>query len=202
VGFGTGFLDADNDGWEDLVISNGHVIKHPYRCGVRQKPVLFRNRGDGHFDEITPQGGPYFRGEHCGRGLAIGDLDNDGRPDLVISHVNAPVALLRNVAPRTNHWLGVELRGRGRHDVVGAKLTVRVGDRCLMRFAKGGGSYLSSGDRRHLVGLGPATEVGRVTVEWPWGEPRVQHWDGLAVDRYWRLTQGEKTAADAAGSKR
>jgi len=191
VGFGTAFVDLDNHGWEDLVISNGHVIRHPYRCGVRQKPVLLRNRGDGRFADITPTGGDYFRGEHGGRGLVVGDLDNDGRPDLVLSHVNEPVTLLRNVSEAGNHWLGIELVGREHRDFVGARLVLQVGDRRLTRFAKGGGSYLSSGDRRFLFGLGEAEHAGRLTVHWPSGEPRVQSIDGLSVDRYYRIAQGE-----------
>src|SRR5262249_33549741 len=189
VGFGTGFIDMDSDGWEDLVISNGHVIRFPYRCGVRQKPVLFHNQGDGRYVDITPQGGSYFRTEHHGRGLAVGDLDNDGRPDLVISHVNEPIALLRNAsagAASARHWLGIELIGREQRDVVGARLTVETAERKLTRFAKGGGSYLSSGDRRHLFGLGDAQRVGRLTVAWPSREPRAQHFDAPTVDRHHR----------------
>src|SRR5262249_45890536 len=155
-----------------------------------QKPVLFRNEGGGKFKVITGRGGPYFRQHHPGRGLAVGDLDNDGRPDLVVSHVNEPVAILRNVAggdgPR-NHWLGVELAGKAHRDVVGARLILEVDGQRLTQFAKGGGSYLSARDPRHLFGLGQATRVGRLTVEWPSGH--ADHWDGkdLAVDRYWRL---------------
>src|SRR5262249_54420138 len=162
----------------------------PYRCGVRQRPVLFRNRGDGRFEDITPRGGAYCRAEHRGRGLAGGDLDNDGRPDVVIRHVHEPGALLRNQAPGDHQWLGIELARPGHADVVGATLTLEVGGRRLTRFAKGGGSYLSSEDRRHLFGLGAQAAVGRLTVDWPSGEPRTQHWDGLAVDRYYRLEQG------------
>jgi hypothetical protein len=193
VGFGTGFLDMDNDGWEDIFITNGHVIRHPSRSDVRQRPVLFRNLGKQggtrrvQFTDATARGGEYFRQTHQGRGVAIGDLDNDGRPDLVISHVNAPVAILRNVAGQRHHWLGVELVGEANRDVTGARLTLEVAGRVVTRFAKGGGSYLSSGDRRHLFGLGPANRVGRLTVVWPSGKE--QHWDGLAVDQYWRLSR-------------
>jgi hypothetical protein len=191
VGFGTGFMDWDIDGREDLVISNGHVIRHPYRCGVQQKPVLLRNRGDGRFTDVTATGGKYFRAEHRGRGLAVGDLDNDGRPDLVISHVNEPVVLLRNVCGDGNHWLGIELAGCDHRDIVGARLILEIGGRRFTRFAKGGGSYLSSGDRRHLFGLGAMQGAGRLTVDWPSGEPRMQHFEGLAVDRYYRVVQGD-----------
>jgi hypothetical protein len=90
-----------------------------------------------------------------------------------------------------NHWLGLELIGRNNRDIVGAKVVVEAGTRKLTRFAKGGGSYLSSGDRRILVGLGDKEEVGKVTVFWPWGGE--QHWEGLAIDRYWRLEEKGET---------
>jgi hypothetical protein len=200
VGFGTGFLDVDNDGWEDIVMANGHVIRHPTRSTVRQRPVLLRNQGKQgdtavQFTDEGARAGEYFQAEHQARGLAIGDLDNDGRPDLVISHLNEPVALLRNAAGGGNHWLGVELIGQAHRDVVGAKLTLEVGERLLTRFARGGGSYLSSGDRRHLFGLGRADKVGRLTVVWPSGQK--QEWNGLAVDRYWQLVAGVKDAQEA-----
>jgi enediyne biosynthesis protein E4 len=193
VGFGTGFLDVDNHGWEDLVISNGHVLRHPPRTPVKQRPVLLRNLGNRRFADITPQGGKYFRGAHRGRGLAIGDLDNDGRPDLIISHVNEPVTLLRNEADVGNHWLGIELAGKEHRDVAGAKVVVEVDGRRLTRFAKGGGSYLSSADRRLLFGLGKAAQISRLTVIWPWGPQ--QYWRGeqLPIDRYWRLIEGKNS---------
>jgi hypothetical protein len=193
VGFGTSFIDLDNDGWEDIVVANGHVIKHPVRAGLKQDPVLFRNKGEGRFEVITPRGGPYFRMGHRSRGLAVGDLDNDGRPDLVISNVNEPVAILRNVADTGHHWVGVSLARKDNADYVGARLTMEVNGRKLTRFAKGGGSYLSASDRRIIFGLGKADKAGRLTVEWPSGTPRVEHWDNLPVDSYvpHPLVQGE-----------
>jgi hypothetical protein len=137
---------------------------------------------------VTDHGGDYFRAVHQARGLAVGDLDNDGRPDLVISHVNEPVTLLRNEAAPDRNWVGVVLRAKGHSDVVGAKVTLEAGGRTQTRFAKGGGSYLSSGDRRLLFGLGD-DRVGRLTVVWPSGAR--QHWDGLRVGRYWGLIEGE-----------
>jgi hypothetical protein len=200
VGFGTGFIDVDNDGWEDIFITNGHVIRHPVRTTVRQRPVLLHNEGRPgnsqtvQFTNITAHGGAYFQADHQGRGVAIGDLDNDGRPDLVISHVNDPVSLLRNEAGPAHHWLGVQLAHPNHNDVVGTKLSLEVGGRILTRFAKGGGSYLSSGDRRHLFGLGAAQQVGRLTVRWPWGQQ--QSWDGLGIDHYWCVTAGHTHAEE------
>jgi hypothetical protein len=187
VGFGTAFLDMDLDGREDLVVTNGHVIRHSPR--LRQKPVLLRNEGGGRFRDVTSQGGPYFRQGHVGRGLVVGDLDNDGKPDLIVSHLNAPIALLRNEEPSGHHWLGVVLVGRDNRDVVGARLVLEAGGQRQTRFAQGGGSYLSSGDRRHLFGLGTATKIDRLTVVWPSG--RIQQWDGakLTADQYHRLVE-------------
>jgi hypothetical protein len=194
IGWGTGFLDLDYRGWEDLVFVNGHERRHPYgRPDRAQKPVLLRNQGGGRFVDITPQGGPYFRRVHLGRGLGLGDLDNDGKIDLVVSHLNnEPVALLRNEVRADRRWLGVELAGKDGRDVVGARITLEAGGRTQTRFAQGGGSYLSSGDRRHVFGLGEAGRAGPLTVAWPSGQ--VQRWDDLAPGRYWRLVEGQKEA--------
>jgi hypothetical protein len=203
VGWGTGFLDFDLDGNEDLVFVSGHVYQHPEPPdAVRQRAFLLRNtRSSGdrphqvRFEDVSEAGGSYFRERHCGRGLAIGDLDNDGRPDLVISHLNEPVVLLRNISGEGRHWLGVDLLGRDRRDLVGTKVTLEAGNRRLIRTVKGGGSYCSSGDRRILFGLGrgdAAPEDCRVSVRWPGG--RVEAWDGLAADRYWRFREGQNAA--------
>src|SRR5262249_25477554 len=171
VGFGAGFFDMDNDGWLDIVIANGHVTRRPMGTSVEQLPVLMRNQGTDRngFISGNPQDVKYFQTVHIGRGLPIGDLDNDGRPDLVISHLNEPVTLLRNVAAPEHHWLGVELADKTHRDLVGAKVTLEVNGRMLTRFITGGGSYLSSEDRRVIFGLGKEDKVGRLTVHWSTG---------------------------------
>jgi hypothetical protein len=195
VGFGTRFVDIDNDGWEDIVITNGHVIHYPARNNLRQKPIIFMNVVSAsrsgpprRFALASPRGGPYFDTEHRGRGLAVGDIDNDGRIDLVFFPVNEPVRILRNVAP-ANHWLGVELKTKDHRDFVGARLTLEAGGRKLVRYVKGGGSYLSAHDPRIVFGLGATEKVGKLKVEWPSGEPRVQEFESLAIDRYHKLVQ-------------
>ena len=168
--------------------------------GRKQPPVLFRNLG-GKFKDISRQIGSYHDTNHLARGVGFGDLDNDGRTDLVISHINEPVAVLRGIGGQDCHWLGVQLRrqgprrrGRGQGGAAGR----RSGR--LTRFAKGGGSYLSSGDRRLLFGLGQETKPGRLTVTWPDGGK--QTFDGLAGDRYYRIRQGQAQAEPCPGGSR
>jgi RNA polymerase sigma factor (sigma-70 family) len=191
VGWGTAFLDVDNDGWEDLIIINGHDLRRPGFGARHQRPVLLLNLGNGKFIDISAKAGKAFQIPQLGRGVAVADLDNDGRPDLIISRLNQPVIILRNQSAARNHWLGIELVGRGHRDVVGAKVVVEADGRRLTRFAKGGGSYLSSSDRRLIFGLGQADRVDKVTVFWPNGKK--QQWDGerFQTDRYWRLAEGK-----------
>jgi hypothetical protein len=193
VGWGTGFLDVDHHGWEDIVAVNGHAIHKPKGATLKQRPILFRNKGNGKFVKWMQQGGDYFQIEHRSRGLALGDLDNDGRIDLVVSNVNEPVAILRNVAETDgNHWLGIELRGKDHADVVGARIVLEADGRKQTRFAKGGGSYASANDRRHVFGLAKAEKIDGLRVIWTDGKE--QQWNGLTVDRYYRLTQGKADA--------
>jgi hypothetical protein len=191
VGWGTGFFDIDHHGWEDVFIANGHAIRYPTGAERRQKPVLLRNRS-GKFKDITPRGGPYFREPHLARGAALGDLDNDGKIDLVVSHMNEPVAVLRNVARESHHWLGVQLARADHADIVGSRIILEADGRKQTRFAKGGGSYASSCDRRCVFGLGKAERIDKLTVIWPDGKE--QEWTELALDRYHVLIQGERAS--------
>jgi hypothetical protein len=198
VGFGTAFTDVDGDGWEDIVFVNGHVLRFPAGSTLRQKPVIFHNTavpGGRFFQDASARGGAYFQTPAIARGLAVGDLDNDGRPDLVATHTNGPVAVLRNEAA-AQPWLGLKLAGKGRRDTVGSAVTLECESRTLTRFVKGGGSYLSASDPRILFGLGGAGKVKRVTVKWSWGE--AQSWDAPEPGAYWELTEGEPAARKLA----
>jgi hypothetical protein len=195
VGFGTGFIDFDRDGQPDLFIANGHVLRHPLSGQRQQDAVLLHNLrtpadppGQVRFAPVSAFGGTYFSRPHVGRGVALGDLDNDGSIDLVISHLGEPVALLRNTAPTRTQWLGVALRGKAPRDAVGTRLTLTQGEARQVRFVKGGGSYLSSNDSRVVFTLDRGTY--RLTVRWPSG--REQSWDGEALgrDRYVVLQEG------------
>jgi hypothetical protein len=198
TGWGTGFLDWDNDGRLDLFVATGSFLRFPPgKAGRGQRPVLFRNVGDGRFEAVDTTGWGYFGDGHNARGVAFGDFDNDGRVDLVISHLNEQVAVLRNEAQgEANHWLGVDLRGMHHHDVVGARVVVTVDGREQTRHVRGGGSYLSAHDPRLVFGLGKADRVGKVTVVWPSGKE--QEWQGeqLTADRYWILTEGKDAAEE------
>lgn len=194
VGWGTSFIDVDHDGWLDLLIVNGHVIRHPAGAGLQQNPVMFHNQ-QGRFVDITQRSGEFFTHQHCGRGLAVGDLDNDGWSDFVVSRVNAPLSIQRGIGhehPGTRHWLGIELAGKDQRNIVGTKVVVHVGGRKLTHFVKGGGSWGSAGDPRLLFGLGVDMKIARVTVTWAHGA--TQEWPGVdfTADRYVRLAEGAK----------
>jgi hypothetical protein len=189
VGWGTAFLDADLDGWEDLIVVNGHAIRFPTgkNSSRRQHPVLLINHS-GKFQQASRRLGTYYETPRLGRGVGFGDLDNDGRVDLVVSHINEPVAVLRGIGGKDHHWLGVQLAGKDHACVVGTRVVLDVQGQRLTRFVMGGGSYLSANDPRLVYGLG-TTQPDRLTVIWPDGSK--QEFDNPAVNCYYRIVQGD-----------
>jgi enediyne biosynthesis protein E4 len=192
VGWGTAFCDLDRDGWEDLVVVHGHVLRYPSAAAGRTQFAKILINEKGNFTRASNRGGAYFKVRHDARGMAMGDLDNDGKPDFVISHLNEPVVVLRNIVPTDNHWLGIEAAGEKFRDVVGGKIVVKAGGETYTRYVKSGGSYASANDPRYVIGIAGANKVDSVTVHWPNG--KVQEWGDLAIDRYWKLTEGQQAA--------
>lgn len=184
-GFGLGLIDLDGDGDLDMVQANGHVLDRA-RLGTpfAMRPSLLANRS-GSFGPV--EGGPWFARPMLARGLAVGDLDRDGRPDLVVGVIDGPTGLLRNGSPGS--WLTLKLEGRGRRDVTGARVTARVNGRTIVHDSAGGGSYLSASDRRIFLGTTGTTRVERVEVAWPWGSKDT--WQGLATSGVVILKEGQ-----------
>jgi enediyne biosynthesis protein E4 len=195
TGWGTAFADFDRDGRLDLVATNGHIRRERTQVyHYENPPILWRNRGGGRFANVNAGAGAYFRALHAGRGLACGDLDDDGDLDIVVVHHHAPSVVLWNESARRGNWLMVKLRGRTpNRDAVGARLTARVGPAALVRTVDGGGSYLSAGDPRVHFGLGDAPRVDRLEVRWPSG--RVEVRSGLPANGVVEWAEGEPTPA-------
>ena len=201
TGFGAGWIDADNDGWLDLLTVNGTVqridaqVRAHDPLPLRQRKQLFRNTGGGRFADVTAQAGPVFEALDVGRGAAFGDLDNDGDTDVVVGNNGGAPQVLVNTTDGRHHWIGLRLvepaaapDGRSR-DVLGARVVVmREGQPARRRRARADGSYASANDPRVLVGLGASAAAPRVRVEWPDG--RAEEWAGLPIDRYSTLVKG------------
>jgi hypothetical protein len=176
VGWGASFFDYDNDGRLDIIVANGHVYPQMDQArlgasaGYRQRKLLYHNRGDGTFDEVAAQSGAVLTDLRVSRGLATGDLDNDGRLDLVINDLDGSPQVLHNELADAGHWLLVKLVGKGRNtDAIGAVVKVKAGKLSLMRLVQSGTSYLSQDDMRRHFGLGAAMLADSVEVLWPDG---------------------------------
>jgi hypothetical protein len=193
LGWGAMFLDLDNDGWPDLLTVNGHVYPEvdAYKLGseYREPRLLFRNNGNGTFTDISASAGPGFAARDSGRGVAVGDLWNDGRLSAVISNMNSPVALLVNQSSNANHWIAFRVVGtKSNRDGIGARVLLRAGARTLVDEVRSGSSYNSNSDMRIHFGLGSTSKVDGVEVRWPSG--LVEQFPALAPDKIHTLTEG------------
>jgi len=194
-GWGLKFFDYDNDGDIDLFLCDGHpddlVDKRIEGVTFLERPLLFRNKGKS-FENVSAQGGAIFSKPLAGRGLALGDFDNDGAVDVLISQNNRAPLLLRNVAARENHWVGVRLIGKKSNiDAVGAKITYQSGDLVRHKFKVGGGSYLSAHDPRMVLGLGKRAKIDWLEVQWPEPSGKKERIADVPVDRYITVVEGE-----------
>jgi hypothetical protein len=204
--WGVKLFDYDNDGWPDLFLVNGHPDDMVDGAGTavryKEPPLLFHNEA-GRYRNVSAEAGPVFQKDLSGRGLAVGDFDNDGRVDVLMTNNGMAPVLLRNESGSENHWLGVRLQGtRCNRDAVGARIQWSAGGIERQRLKTGGGSYLSSHDPRLVLGLGKAARVDSVEVRWPGPGDRIERFLDLAVDRYVTLVEGNGTSGDPGTSRR
>lgn len=187
VGFGTFCADLDRDGDEDILVTNGHVLKYPLSLPVKQLPLALENR-DGRFARLIFPAADYFSTPQEGRGMSVFDLDNDGDLDAAISHLNAPATVLMNETVTENGWIAVRLVGvASNRGAVGARLVLHTSAGDQVRQIKGGGGYLSQGDPRAYWGLPKGVIVKGITVHWPSG--RTQSLDSPSVNRQLTLVE-------------
>jgi hypothetical protein len=173
-GFGSRFLDYNNDGLLDLFVLNGHPFEPIQKVfpetTYAEPPFLFENTGRD-FREVAAEHGAALRRNYPGRGLAIADFDNDGDTDLLLINVGEPPALLRNDQGNRNNWLGIKLVGtKSNRDAIGAKVTIQSGSMRRWKQLLGGTSYFSASDERLLFGLGPNERLDSIEVKWPSGQ--------------------------------
>jgi hypothetical protein len=175
VGWGTGIVDLDNDGFPDLFVATGSVYpeveKKVPNYPFRTPRLVFRNLGDGRFEELIEEAGPGVAEAHASRGCAFGDFDNDGDMDVLIMNMNEPPSLLRNDVSSDGHWLKVLLVGvKSNRSAIGARVTVAYGNRRQAQEVHAQSSFYSASDRRLHFGLGPETSCD-LTIRWPNGTP-------------------------------
>jgi enediyne biosynthesis protein E4 len=201
LGFGIAFLDANNDGWQDLMTANGHVHDGRPQFPWRMPVQLYLGDGNGRLVDASARSGSPFEVLRMGRGLACGDLDNDGRVDALVISQNEPVAFFHNRTDATHgHFITFSLEGTtSNRDAVGATVTLKCGGRSQVATRPGGGSYQSASDRRMHFGLGELRTADSVDVRWPSG--RVDHFSKLAADTGYRIREGDSIARPLPGWK-
>jgi len=202
LGWGTMFFDFDNDGWPDLLLVNGHVypeVDSQHLGSTFQEPrILYHNNGNGTFTDISADSGPGITTPQSSRGLAIGDLWNDGRLSAVISNMNAPPSLLVNDVRTPNHWVAFRLisgsfastsqKLRTNRDAIGARITMKAGSRLFVDEVRSGSSYDSNNDIRVHFGLGSIKAIESLEIRWPSG--LFEKFGNLAVDKIHTLKEG------------
>jgi tetratricopeptide (TPR) repeat protein len=195
LGFGTQFIDADLDGWQDLILTNGHVYDMSY-AGKQyaMRPQFFRNSGRGRFVEsFRETAGEFFGERRVGRGLARLDWNRDGREDIVISHIGSPAALLLNRTEPTGHWIGLSLTGTtSERDAIGTRIQIKRPDgSTLWHHVTGGSGYMAHNESRVVIGLGSASEVDELELIWPSGAR--QSFSHVAADHRYVAIEGRNT---------
>jgi len=193
-GWGLKFLDFDNDGELDLFLANGNpddLIEQIHPQVKYQEPLLlFRNTKKG-FQNVSPESGPAFARPRSARGMAVGDFDNNGALDILVSVNDGAPVLLRNNVGAQNHWLGIMLVGKKSNpDAIGARITYQAQDLKRSRMKVGGGSYLSSHDPRIVLGIGQRKKIDWLEVKWP-RPGGVERFTELPIDQYIKIVEGD-----------
>jgi len=205
LGWGTAFLDIDNDGWPDLLAVNGHVYPEvdALKLGINysEPKLLYRNNGNGTFTDVSRMTGPAISTPAPARGLAVGDLFNDGRLSAVIVNRNAPPSLLLNRSTYSSHWIGIKTIGtRSNRDGIGARITVKTALRKQVDEVRSGSSYISNNDMRVHFGLGESSRIEFIEARWTSG--LVERFNDLGVDRILTVREGSGNPVAAAASTR
>ena len=198
VGWGTKFFDYDNDGWVDIFVANGHV--YPQLPNYRQPRLLHHNNRDGTFTEVSAQFGKILTDPHASRGVAFGDIDNDGDVDLVIADLDGPPQLLRNDGGNANNSILIKTVGvKSNRDGIGARVKVVAGDLTQVDEVRSGDSYLSQSDPRLHFGLEKQPKVDLIEVRWPSGV--VDKITNVGVNRILTIKEGQGKVAEKEFSK-
>ena len=194
LGWGAAFADVDNDGWPDLLVVNGHVYPEVdsglMGTRYREPRFLYYNLGNGKFRDLSKSAGPGLTEPRSGRGLAIGDLFNDGRLDAVVNNLSDLPMLLVNVASNKNHWLGLRLVGTtSNKDGIGSRVTLHGGKRTWVDEVRSGSSFNSSNDLRLHFGLGAFPDLTSIEIRWPNGRDEVFD-SPRDLDHFIEITEG------------
>ncbi|MGC2198331.1 MAG: CRTAC1 family protein [Terriglobales bacterium] len=194
LGWGTGCVDLDNDGWPDLFVVNGHVYPQVDRLAVgakyQERKLVFLNQHDSTFQDVSALVGPALATPQASRGAAFGDLDNDGDLDVVVENIDGAPLVLRNIGGNQKHWVTLELiGGKSNRLAIGSKVKAVAGPLIQVDEVRSGGSYLSQSDLRIHFGLGEADKLNRVEIRWPSG--RTETLQNLAADQSYVIKEGE-----------
>jgi hypothetical protein len=198
VGWGDAFVDLDNSGWQDLVLVNGHVYPQVDNAKLgtsyREPKLVFQNQRNGSFKDVSARLGTPITTPQVSRGLAVGDLFNRGRLDLVIENLTGGPMILETRPNPAHHWVSFELEGvRANRMALNARIFVTTGTMRQMEEIRSGGSYLSQSDSRLHFGLGSSTRIDKVEVQWPDGSS--QNFAAVAPDKFYVLKQGGELKA-------